>query len=112
MNMPALQTPNRLVETLDVSVTNGNQNVDYTWLFKLDRHKARIRIHSNPYGFQSWAVSEIWSADALRWNEVARLGESDRHTPNGLTYHPNWRAVAPFEADAQRLLALTLAILL
>lgn len=34
-------------------------------------HKVRFRIYADSHLNQSYAVAEVWSPDALRWNEVA-----------------------------------------
>jgi hypothetical protein len=34
-------------------------------------YKVRYRIYADSHCNQSYAVAEVWSPDALRWNEVA-----------------------------------------
>ncbi len=103
---------NCLVESIEVSITRDDQDVNYYWLTNIDGHKVRFSVRSNPYSFQCHARAEIWSPAKLGWNEVAHLTEGERETPPKLVYKRDWQSPDPFQADIDHLLRRTLATLL
>lgn len=110
-----------LWETLDSSISRDDQNVNFLHLVKVDGHKVRLRIRSNSYASQCWAIAEVWSATDMRWNEIATIPHGAMQTPPKLCYHNNlpkdsphkvWNDPSHFRADSERLLSLVTAIIL
>src|SRR5690606_13691855 len=100
-------------------ISLDDQNVNFTALLRVDGHKVRLRIRSNPYSFQCHAVAEIWHSGDLRWNGIASIGHGSMKTPTSLyvlTSHgmrrPIYSDPSHWRDDATELLRLVAAVLL
>ena len=52
------------------------------------KKKVRIRIKSDAYEFQSYAVAEVWKDD--EWNRVCDVHYSNMATEHGLIYRKGY----------------------
>lgn len=87
------------------------QDVTYTCLLSMGDHKLRVRINSNAYAFQSFAVIERWNGE--RWHNVASIHHSNMTTQSALCYMPASKpaTIVDFKGDAEALIKLASNIL-
>ena len=102
---------------LDSSISKSPEGRDTSVFFRYltvhdaSGHKVRFHIVSNSYGDQCSAVAEVWSKEALRWQEVARILPGEMETDKGLFYDRNWNQEKHFEEDYDRLMKLANIVL-
>jgi hypothetical protein len=63
----------------------------------------RLRIYSDAYKFQSYAVAELH--DGQRWNEIATVPYGAMATPEGLHYKRTAPTAGDFAKDRDALIA-------
>jgi hypothetical protein len=72
------------MKTLNKEVGLGRQDLNYKEIAEIAGHKVRVRIKSDSYDFQSYAIVEVFSE--LKWNQVDFIHFSQMNTPEGLYY--------------------------
>lgn len=94
---------------ISLSVAPSGQNVLYTEILaRPSGTKLRIRIVSNPYATQSYAVIEHWRGG--EWIQIHSL--TPMKTPIGLYVSPeSKRGADAFKADRDELYRVALAVL-
>ncbi len=85
---------------LDIDLSQGTQSLEYTELVELRANTLQIKIKSDSYDFQSYAIIDRW--DGRQWQRVASIGYGSMATKSGLHYVPNPHN-GMFEEDRDRL---------
>lgn len=67
------------------------------------KFKVRIRIKSDSYDFQSYAIAEVYSPHTLSWNELDKIPYGNMRTPAKLAYKTG-ATIKEFEGDFDTLL--------
>ena len=73
---------------LEKTLSRGSQDVSYREIFEYKGHKLRIRIKSDAYAFQSFAVIEILQP-TFEWTSLHTIHNSNMNTPTKLCYCDN-----------------------
>lgn len=82
-------------------ISKDDQNVILTELYRTtELHRLRVRIRSNSYKFQCFAIVEKWDGD--KWQEVWHIEPSSMETREGLCYRQH--STKDFTADVYTLL--------
>jgi hypothetical protein len=97
------QRPTQFIHS---DIARGRQSVNAIFLFDRGTAKARIKICSDSYDFQSFARVELFSPTDLNWNVVGYIPYPEMKTPHKLAYLPTGTAQENFMADFDRLLAI------
>ncbi len=97
------QRPTQFIHS---DIARGRQSVNAIFLFERGTAKARIKICSDSYDFQSFARVELFSPTDLKWNVVGHIPYPEMKTPHKLAYSPTGTAKDNFMADFDRLLGI------
>lgn len=98
-----IQRPTQFIHS---DIARGRQSVNAIFLFNRGTAKARIKICSDSYDFQSFARVELFSPTELKWNVVGHIPYTEMNTPHKLAYIPTGTAKDNFMADFDRLLGI------
>ena len=93
---------NPKLETLEISLGKGYQDMIYKEILRWGEHKLRVRIKSDSYAFQSFARIERWNGE--RWYEVHHIHHSQMTTASGLIHQPKQVTKEDFAADRDLLI--------
>lgn len=96
----------RPTEFIYSDIARGRQSVNAIFLFNRGTAKARIKICSDSYDFQSFARVELFSPTDLKWNVVGHIPYPQMKTPHKLAYSPTGTTKDNFMADFDRLLGI------
>lgn len=77
-----------MLKATDSHITRSRDDVIFTANYNIGGFKVRVKIRSNSYDFQSYAIVEVWNKDLLKWNRLESIHYSDMKTPAGLNYQP------------------------
>ncbi|MDF9779045.1 hypothetical protein [Pseudomonas baetica] len=97
------QRPTQFIHS---DIARGRQSVNAIFLFDRGTAKARIKICSDAYDFQSFARVELFSTTNLDWNVVGYIPYPEMKTPHKLAYMPTGTDRENFMADFDRLLGI------
>jgi hypothetical protein len=67
------------IKVLRTEIGRGGQEVRYAEVLRIGPHTCQICIKSDSYDFQSFAVANVWSREALCWNKAASIHYSYAH---------------------------------
>ncbi|MGF6281912.1 hypothetical protein ABH908_000055 [Pseudomonas frederiksbergensis] len=98
-----IQRPTQFIHS---DIARGRQSVNAIFLFNRGTAKARIKICSDSYDFQSFARVELFSPTNLDWNVVGYIPYPEMKTPHKLAYMPTGTDRENFMADFDRLLGI------
>jgi hypothetical protein len=81
------------VKTLEKELGLGRQAVTYTELIEFAGRKLRVRIKSDSYKFQSFAVLEHLNTMSgnMQWEQIASIPHSNMVTREALYVHDDYR---------------------
>jgi hypothetical protein len=72
------------MKTLNKQIARGRQSLDYRETLEHKGKKVRVRIQSDSYDFQSYAIVELF--DGGKWNQLDIIPFSEMETNEGLYY--------------------------
>lgn len=74
-------------------------------MLRIGPHTCQICIKSDSYDFQSFAVANVWSREALCWNKASSIHYSQMRTETKLAYEDaNRLSAGHFLADRTTLI--------
>ena len=103
-----------VMESIDVKVSKGRQDLRYLEILKMGGKKFRISIRSDSYDFQCHAKISIWNSDKDEWNLVYSIPYSEMKTESKLYYIckskkidlKSYSAKSKFKEDREELIRL------
>lgn len=93
-----------MLKLTQVEIAGKGQNVDYSEVGTYEGRKIKLHIHVDSYKNQGYARAFVWSADALKWNEIYSILPLNMKTDKDLGYGPKSISRADFATDRNTLL--------
>ena len=93
------------IKVLHTEIGRGQQDVRYTEVLRIGPHICQICIQSDSHDFQCFAIANVWSREALCWNQASSIHYSQMRTETKLAYENAARLNAShFRADRTTLI--------
>lgn len=100
-----------MLKCTQVDIAGKSQNVDYQEVGTYEGRKIKLHIHVDSYKSQGYARAYVWSADALKWNEVHHILPLNMKTDKELGYQPRSIERKDFAVDRETLLSYVKQVL-